>query len=349
MSLLSDRRIRSPRQAAAVVTVVVALAALGLVSCGGGGGHRLTVYSGRTSDLIQPILDRFSEETGIAVDLQPGDSADLAVQIETEGAKSPADVFISQSPGATGYLADNDRLAKLPDDVLNQVPAAFRSERGDWVGLSGRVRVLVYNTDDVNAADLPDSVLDLTRAEYRGRVGVAPTNGSFQDFVTGMRGLIGDDKTLAWLEGMVANDVQTYANNDAILLAVRRGEIPLGLVNHYYNEQAKNEDPTTPTENHLFADGDPGTMILVTAATVLGTSDQTEDALRLVEFLLSDEAQKYFATETFEYPLKRGVAPAVHDLPALDAIAAPHIDLSSLGGGLQKTRELIRDSGLERA
>ncbi len=340
---------RGRRSWQAGVAVLLALATIGLASCGGGGGDRLTVYSGRTSDLIQPILERFSDETGIAVDFLSGDSADLAVQIETEGDKSPADVFISQSPGAMGHLVGEGRIARLPGDLQELVPEGFRGTGGEWVGISGRVRVLVYNTDEVDAADLPDSVLDLTGEDYRGKVGVAPTNGSFQDFVTGMRELIGEDDTLAWLSAMVANDVRTYENNDAILAAVQRGEIPYGLVNHYYNERAKVEDPDTPTENHLFADGDPGTMILVTAAGVLDTAERTDDARRLIEFLLSKEAQEYFATETLEYPLAAGVKPVVEDLPALDSIAAPRLDLSSLGGGLQKTRELIRDSGLERA
>ena len=335
------------RAATTAVAVVAASVAIG--ACGGGGGDRLTVYSGRTSELIQPILERFSDETGIAVDFLAGDSADLAVQIDTEGDKSPADVFISQSPGAMGYLDGEERLTALPEGVTDQVPERFRGADGDWVGVSGRVRVLVYNTDEVDPADLPDSVLDLTGDVFRGKVGVAPTNGSFQDFVTGMREMLGDDETLAWLEGMVDNDVRTYENNNAILEAVQRGEIPYGLVNHYYNEQAKSEDPDTPTENHLFADDDPGTMILVTAAGILDTSDQKGSARRLVEFLLSDGAQEYFASETFEYPLVSGVDPAVEDLPPLDSIAAPRLDLSKLGGGLQKTRELIRDSGLERA
>lgn len=335
------------RAATTAVAVVAASVAIG--ACGGGGGDRLTVYSGRTSELIQPILERFSDETGIAVDFLAGDSADLAVQIDTEGGKSPADVFISQSPGAMGYLDGEGRLTALPAGVIEQVPERFRGAGGGWVGVSGRVRVLVYNTDEVDPADLPDSVLDLTGDVFRGKVGVAPTNGSFQDFVTGMREMLGDDETLAWLEGMVDNDVRTYENNNAILEAVQRGEIPYGLVNHYYNEQAKSEDPGTPTENHLFADDDPGTMILVTTAGILDTSDQTESARKLVEFLLSEDAQEYFASETYEYPLASGADPAVEDLPSLDSIAAPRLDLSGLGGGLQKTRELIRDSGLERA
>ena len=333
----------------AASTAALAALSLGLGACGGGGGERLTVYSGRTADLIKPILKRFSDETGISVDFLPGDSADLALQIDTEGDKSPADVFLSQSPGAMGYLDGKGRMAALPGDVLDRVPERFQGGDGNWVGISGRVRVLVYNTNQVDEADLPDSVLDLTDAKYRGKVGVAPTNGSFQDFVSGMRELLGDDKALAWLKGMVENQARTYENNNAILEAVQRGEIPFGLVNHYYNERAKGEDPGTPTENHLFADGDPGTMILVTAAGIVDTSHHKESARRLVEFLLSKEAQEYFASETFEYPLVTGVKPAVEDLPALDSIAAPRLDMSGLGADLQKTREMIRDSGLERS
>lgn len=344
---MTSSTLQRKRGRRATAFVAAAMLSLGVASCGGGGGDRLTVYSGRTADLIRPILERFSKETGIAVDFLPGDSADLAIQIDTEGRKSPADVFISQSPGAMGYLDGKGRLAALPRSVLSRVAQRFRGSDGNWVGVSGRVRVLVYNTKMVDPADLPSSVLDLTDARFRSKVGIAPTNGSFQDFITGMRKLEGDERTLAWLKGMVDNKARTFQNNDAILEAVQRGEIPFGLVNHYYNERAKKENPRTPTENHLFADGDPGTMILVTAAGVIDTSDHVKSARRLVEFLLSKEAQSYFATETLEYPLGAGVKPTVEDLPALDSIAVPHLDLSGLGGGLQKTRELIRDSGLE--
>lgn len=345
--------LRSPRTGrpvtALTTVIVVALVSLGLAGCGGSDGDRLVVYSGRTSNLIQPLLEQFSDETGIGIDFLSEDSADLAVKIETEGDKSPADVFISQSPGATGYLDGLGHLTELPDDVLSKVPERFRADDGHWVGLSGRVRVLVYNTEDVDESDLPASVFDLTDERYRNRVGVAPTNGSFQDFVTGMRELVGDEETLAWLEALVANDVRTYKDNTAILEAVQRGEVDYGLVNHYYNERAKAEDPGTPTVNHLFVADDPGTMILVTAAAILDTASNRADAERLVEFLLSEEAQQYFAEETFEYPLAAGVEPAVADLPALESIAAPRLDLSELGGGLEQTRELIRSSGLERA
>ncbi|MDZ4827675.1 MAG: iron ABC transporter substrate-binding protein [Actinomycetota bacterium] len=332
-----------------VPLLVGAVALAPLAGCGSGGGDELVIYSGRNQELVGSLLDDFSEETGISIAVRYGDSGDLAVLIDTEGDESPADVFLSQSPGAIGFLDGEDRLVELPADVLDQVPAHFRASDGDWVGLSGRVRVIVYNADEIDESEVPNSVFDLTAPEYEGRVGLAPSNGSFQDFVTIMRSMRGDDETLEWLTAMRENGVRTYENNIAIREAVARGEIDFGLVNHYYNEQAKAEDPDTPTENHFLDGDDPGAAILTTAVGVLDTAGgQAENAERLAEFLLTREAQEYFATETFEYPLAAGVDPP-SDLPALDSPASPEIDFSALGGGLQRTRELIRDSGLESA
>jgi len=337
-----------PARAPVLVVALAAVAAL-LGACGGGGGDRLVVYSGRTENLVGPLLAQFSEATGTKIDVLYGDSADLAVQIDTEGDRSRADVFISQSPGALGFLDGEGRLLALPESVLSLVEDRFRAADGEWVGLSGRVRVLVYHAREVETSELPASVLDLVEARYDGRVGIAPTNGSFQDFVTGMRVLLGDDATRSWLEGMADNGTRAYANNEAVRQAVQRGEVDFGLVNHYYNERAKAEDPGVPTENHLFGDGDPGSMILATAAGVLDTAgDRRGDAERLVAFLLGEDAQRYFSTETFEYPLAAGVEPAIEGLPPIGQIAAPRLDLSDLGGGLQATREMIRGSGLER-
>jgi iron(III) transport system substrate-binding protein len=335
------------RRATALVCVA-AVAALGLTSCQtGGGGDRVTIYSGRTQELIFPLLKEFHDETGIKVDVRWGQSADLALLISEEGDKSPADVFLSQSPGAMGFIDSKGMLTKLPDSILDQVPARFRAEDGDWVGTSGRVRVLVYNKQQVTPAELPKSVFDITDAKYRGRVGIAPPNASFLDFVTAMRELTGDDKTLEWLEALDANDVRTYQNNIAIVDAVNRGEIDFGLVNHYYNEQAKAEDPGIASENYVFPDGDVGALILATTAGILKSTDKTGAAEQLVDFLLTKHAQEYFAEETFEYPLAAGVKPTVTDLPPLEDIVSPELELSSLGDKLKTTRELIQQAGLE--
>jgi iron(III) transport system substrate-binding protein len=229
--------------------------------------------------------------------------------------------------------------------VLDKVPPQFESNTGEWVGLSGRARTLVYNTEMIDDADLPASVLDLTDPRYEGMLGVAPTNGSFQDFVTAMRQATGDDATLAFLTGLRENGAEIYPDNNSIVQAVARGEVALGLVNHYYNVRAKAEDPSLPTENHFFADGDLGNMILVTGVAKVRDTEQSSDADRLVDFLLSPEAQTYFSEETKEYPLAAGVAPAP-ELPPLESIPAPTEDFSSLGDDLEGTTRLIRDSGL---
>ncbi len=332
------------------LTLVLAAATLVAAAspAAAGAGGTLTVYSGRTPELIQPLLDEFSAESGIEIEARFGDSADLALLIDEEGDQTPADVFISQSPGATGYLDGQDRLRRIDQDVLDVVAPAYRASDGRWVGVSGRVRVLVYNTDLVKPRDLPDSVFELTKPKYEDQVAVAPTNGSFQDFVTAMRELEGEGRTKKWLAGMEANGARAYASNSAIVEAVARGEVPMGLVNHYYAALAKAADPATPVENHVFEDQDVGSVILVTAAAVVDQTDDRKAAEQFVRYLLSKSAQTHLAEDEFEYPLARGVKP-LGDLPPLSKVDAPKLDLSSLGGGLLRTRELIAESGLEQA
>ena len=328
----------------AAVAVMV-LGAGALAGCGGDDGDRLVVYSGRTSNLVNPLLEQFSEDTGTPIDVRYDDSANLALLIDEEGDRTPADVFISQSPGAVGFLDEGGHLAELPEDLVAMVPEGDAAADRGWVGLSGRVRTLVYNTEMVDPADLPESVLDLTVPEYAGQVALAPTNGSFQDFVTVLRTELGDEEAATWLEGMAAGDAPTFTNNTAIVEAVGRGEVPMGLVNHYYAFVARDDDPDLPVENHFFSEGDYGSTLLVTAASVLAQSDQGEDAEALVEYLLAADAQEYFAAETFEYPLASGASPEP-ELPPLDEVAPTRVDLGELGGGLAATTEMIDASGL---
>jgi iron(III) transport system substrate-binding protein len=329
------------------VVAALVVAGAGLSACSGGGdGADLEVYSGRSQDLIEPLIERFEAETGLDVSVRYDDSAVMALQIVEEGDAGP-DVFISQSPGAMGYLDAEGRLLALDAAAIDAVGERFRAPDGHWVGLSGRVRVLVYNTNAVAADELPASVFDLTDPTYEGRVGLAPNNASFIDFVSALRELEGDDVATELLEGLAANGARAYKDNNAVLAAVARGEIDFGLVNHYYNEQAKADDPEQPTENHLFADNDPGSLILMTTAGVLTTGDDHRDAAeQLIEFLLSEESQRYFAEETLEYPLVAGVPAAIDDLPALDEIVAPPVDLAALGEEFASSRDLIDDSGL---
>lgn len=311
-----------------------------------GGEDVVTVYSGRTSNLIDPLLREFAADSGTDIEVRYGQSADLALLIETEGERSPADVFISQSPGAMGFLAGHGKLRAMDGEILGLVDPSFRNQGGRWVGMSGRVRTLVYNTDLVDPAELPSSVFDLTGEDYRGRVAVAPPNGSFQDFVTAMRQVHGDEATLEWLRAMEANEARTYPNNTAIVQAVGRGEVPMGLVNHYYNYRAQAENPNVPSENRFFGAGDIGSLLIVTAIGIVDSTDNPEGAEELVRFMLGPVAQTFFSERTFEYPLAAGVQPA----PALPAWADINIttyDFDRLGGGLERTKELIDESGLE--
>jgi iron(III) transport system substrate-binding protein len=323
----------------------VVLVALGLLA-GGCGGDRdaLTVYSGRGENLVGPLLEQFADETGISIDVRYGDSADLALLIAEEGDRSPADVFLSQSPGTVGFLAERGLLTRLDAGLLERVESRFESEEGYWIGLTARQRVLVYNSDELSEDELPRSVFDLVGPQYRGRVGIAPENASFQDFISAMRQVRGDEETRAWLRAMAENDQPAYANNNAIVEAVSRGEIEMGLVNHYYNERFLAEDPSLPSRNYVFPNGDLGSMLLASTVSELAASDRREEADRFVEFVLSREAQQFFADETFEYPLTAGVPPP-SDLSSLQDTELPY-DIDRLGGELTETVRMIEEAGL---
>jgi iron(III) transport system substrate-binding protein len=327
------------------IGVALLLAALLVAACGGNDSETLTVYSGRSKTLVGPLLDRFAEETGIRIRVRYADTAELAATILEEGNNSPADVFFAQDAGALGALAAEGMLASLPQELLDRVPAPFRSPDGLWVGISGRARVVAYNTERVRPDELPDSILDFTDPKWRGRIGWAPTNGSFQAFVTALRVLKGDDVAREWLEGIKANDPKEYPNNTAAVQAVGAGEVDVAFVNHYYLFRfLAEEGEDFPVRNYYPKGGDPGALVNVAGVGVLITSDHRDLALRFIEFLLSPEAQQYFAEETFEYPLIEGIA--IHpDLVPLSEIESPTIDLSDLAD-LEGTLDLLRETGV---
>lgn len=306
-------------------------------------GGNLTIYSGRNEALIGSLVDGITEATGIELEVRYGGTAELAAQILEEGGNSPAGLFISQDAGALGALAKNDRFATLPDDILEMVDDTFQDSDGQWVGISGRARVIIYQPDLVDESDLPDSIIDLPESGI-GPIGVAPSNASFQTFVTALRLTEGEDEARAWLESLQASDIIIYEGNGPIVDAVANGEAAVGLVNHYYLYEKMEENPDITARNHYFMNGDIGGLINIAGVGVLSGSGQEAQAEAVVRYLLTDEAQMYFARETHEYPLASGVSP-VDDLPPLDEYNAPDVNLNDLDD-LEGTLNILTELGL---
>ena len=304
----------------------------------------LTVYSGRSQTLVHPLLVAFGEQTGVDIRVKYAGSASTAATLLEEGDNTPADVVFLQDPGSLGILADSGALARIPQESLDKVDPRFRSPAGLWIGTSGRARTIIYNTEAINpATDLPPSILDFTAPEWRGRVGWAPRNGSFQAFATALRLTIGEDAARAWLEGMRDNDAVDYPNNTTIVTATAAGEVDVGFVNHYYLERFLEEHGQGfGARNHYIGNGDPGALVLVAGVGILAPSENQDIAEEFVEFLLSAPAQAYFAQEIKEYPVSAGVEPE-GDLPPLESLNPPNVDLGSLSD-LEGTLKLLRET-----
>lgn len=302
----------------------------------------LTVYSGRSESLVGPVLEQFSQATGIEVQTKYADTAELAALLLEEGERSPADVFFAQDAGALGAVSAQGLFALHPAGVLETVPTAFRDPDGEWIGVSGRARTVAY--DPAAESELPDSILDFTDPAWSGRIGWAPANGSFQAFVTALRVLEGEDAARAWLEGILANEPVPYPSNTAAVEGVAADEVDVAFVNHYYLLRLLAEHGEGyPVAQAFFPAGDPGSLVNVAGVGVLGSTDQPEAAAALTEYLLGPEAQRYFSQTTYEYPLIGDVTSDPR-LPLLADIDAPDIDLSQLSD-LAGTVELLRDVG----
>jgi iron(III) transport system substrate-binding protein len=316
----------------------------GLVGAAPAMAQELTLYSGRGETLVAPLIEKFEEQSGITVEVRYGGTAEMAVLLQEEGGQSPADVFWAQDPGALGAVGD--LFAVLPDDVLGLVPETLRDNDGRWVAASGRARLFVYSPDRVAAEDMPASIADLADEKYRGRVGWAPTNGSLQAHIAAMREVLGEEETKAWLEAMIANDTQIYSNNGAQLQAVADGEIDFGLVNHYYLRRSLASDESFPVAQSFFENGDIGNLMMVAGVGIMESSDQKEEAQQFVEFLLSDEAQTYFAQDNQEYAVTEGADNSGTEPTFEQALeASPEVDLNDLDD-LEGTLDLLREVGL---
>lgn len=313
--------------------------------CVRGTDQQVTVYSGRSENLIEPVLDAFTCETGIEVEVRWGGSSELALLIDEEGGRTAADVFLSRSPGPIGFLEGRDHLSQVDSQTLDLVSPDNRSSTGTWVGFSGRQRVLVYNVDAISEDELPTSIFDLTGPEWKDRVAIPGTNGSFLDWFTIFRSEVGNDVATKWLDDMVANGATYYSGNRGIVEAAGRGEVDIGLVNHYYNFQeveALGDDHRAA--NHEMGD-DIGSILIITAAAVIDAADNPEQANDFVAYLLSEPVQRYLTDGTFEYPLAAGVEPA-DVLPALAGREVGSIDFDALGGGFEESAEIVDASGI---
>ena len=304
----------------------------------------LTVYSGRSQTLVHPLLLAFGEQTGIDIRVKYAGSAATAATLLEEGDNTPADVAFMQEPGSLGILADSGMLAPIPQETLDKVAPRFRSPAGLWVGTSGRARTVIYNTDAIDPeTDLPPSILDFTAPEWRGRVGWAPRNGSFQAFVTALRLTLGEDAARDWLTSMRDNDAVDYPNNVTTVTATAAGEVDVGFVNHYYLERFLEEHGEGfGARNHYIGNGDPGALVLVAGVGILDASENKDIAEEFVDFLLGGPAQTYFAQEIKEYPVSAGVAP-VGDLPPMESLDPPNVDLGNLSD-LEGTLKLLRET-----
>ena len=342
--MLSNRRPTALLLTIAVVCTAAVLAA----ACGGSdSGDKLVVYSGREQELVEPLYAQFTKDTGIELDVRWGESPELAATIREEGDATPADVFYAQDAGSIGVL--DSQLMPLPQADLDLVDARYRDSAGLWVGVTGRIRVLAYNTDRVQNDALPASVLELARPDWKfGDIGVAPTNASFVGFVAAMRESLGDANTQTFLDGL-ATHAKSFQKNGQIVDAIASGEIDTGLVNHYYLYEKLGSDPNAPIANHYFDPSDTGSLVNVSAVGILSTSTHKEDAETFVNWLLT-KGQVFFANdaEEREYPLNSsqpGLERAA-ELPPLADHHGPDVDLAKLGEDLEGTIAMIRKAGL---
>jgi len=310
--------------------------------------EELVIYSGRSESLVGPIIEEFSVLTGIPVSVKYGKTGAMVSLLLEEGSKTPADVFYAQDPGGLGAV--ESMLSPMSREVCNLIPEwAVAPKESDnsckWIGITGRARVLVYNPEVLSADELPTSMEDLTDSKWKGKLGWAPSNGSFQAMITGMRINWGEEKTKSWLEGIMSNEPIVYPKNTPQVQAAADQEIQLGMVNHYYLHRfIAEKGESFSARNHYLDNGDVGSVVLVSGAGVLDASDNKSNAERFMTFMTSKIAQQYFATQVHEYPLVTdGVTPN-RLLRDMDSLSKPDLDISQLGD-LEATQALLMEVG----
>ena len=306
---------------------------------------KLVIYSGRKESLIGNIVTQFEEVTGIEVEVKWGKTFPMATMIIEEGANSPADVYIAQDPGGLGFLSNAGRLHTLDSDITDRVVDWAKPDDNSWIGLSGRSRVLVH-TDGMT--DLPVTLKDLTDPKWKGKLGWAPTNSSFQTMITGMRQMWGEAETRQWLEDMLLNEPIIYPKNTPQVAAAAAEEISIGLVNHYYLHRFMAEEGTTFNARNLYmSNGGPGSLIMVAGAGIVDTATNVDNAEKFLKFMTSNVAQQYFAGQIYEYP----VVPAENGvkthylIPDLTTLNTPDLSMSDLAD-LEGTAAIFKELGM---
>jgi iron(III) transport system substrate-binding protein len=318
-----------------IIGALAACTALALSACGSSArGTTITLYNGQHEQTTAALVSAFEKQTGIRVNVRTGDEAELGNQILQEGSSSPADVFYTENTPVLEALRKLGLLAPVASSTLAAVPSRYDSAQGDWVGVSARVSVLVYNTSQVKPAELPSSILELAEPRWKGRVGFAPSETDFQPLITAIVKLDGLATAERWLKGLQANS-KTYPDNETVVAQVNNGESAVGLINHYYWFRLRAEIGAGAMHSalHYYAAGSPGDLVNVSGAAILKSSSHQAAAQKLLAFLVSRTGQETIAhSHSYEYPLRPGVAPAPGLRPFADLQPAP-LTPAELGDG----------------
>lgn len=344
------------RLAAASVLVI---AALGLSACAGStapgassstdssslSGTSITVYNAQHEELTQAWADAFTKKTGIEVVLRNGSDSELGNQIVQEGSASPADGFLTENSPAMSLVENAGLLAPVDAATLANVPTQYRPASGDWTGIAARSTVMVYNPSLISSDQLPTSIMDLQKPEWKGRWAASPTGADFQAIVSAILQEKGEDATTAWLTAMKEN-ASAYKGNSTVMKAVNAGEIPLGVIYHYYwfIDQAKTKENSANTKLAYFGPQDPGAFVSVSGGGVLASSKNAAAAQQFLAFITGPDGQQVLRDGTsFEYAIGSDVAsnPA---LPPLSSLQPPAIDPSTLNS--KKVTDLMTAAGL---
>jgi iron(III) transport system substrate-binding protein len=296
-------------------------------------GVTLTLYNAQHEDLADAMTKDFTAQTGIKVQLRNGEDFELANQLVAEGDASPADVFITENSPAMSLVAGKGGFSTVDSATQSQVPARFTAPDKSWVGFAARQTVLVYNPSLLPKGQLPKSLLDLASPQWKGKYGVAPGGADFQAIVSAVLAIKGPEQTATWLSGLKTN-AKIYPGNGAILKAVNAGQIPAGVIYHYYwyKDRAESGANSAKTELHLFDAKDPGAFLSVSGAGVVKASKHPKEAQQLVAYLTSKKGQEVLSNSTaLEYSIASDV-PANSKLKPLSELSPPDVDLNKLNG-----------------